>query len=183
MTDSAPNKMARIFKAMTEAGVPMTVREVTIALGFEPRRDTLGPVNVGMHRLETLGKLRRTGQEMPIRWEIVPGASYTGPTAPLVRTDYRKARVPKEMRDSNIGTTITLAILIAKRFTAGQELTYADLMGEFGMSRETAFRWINAWRLVNGQRKVVRDRREAARIGRKRSQRVIAAGPGLVPRL
>jgi hypothetical protein len=178
-----PNKMARIFAAMTKAGVPLTAREATVAIGIEPDRQTIGPVSVGLHRLETLGKVRRTGQAMPIRWEVVPGASYSGPSAPLTRTDYRKAKVPAELRDSNIGTTITLAVLIAKRFTEGQELTYADLMAEFGMSRETAFRWINAWRLANGQRKVVRDRREAARLGRKRSQRVAAAGPGLTARL
>lgn len=178
-----PNKMARIFKAMTEAGVPMTARAATVAIGVEPNRQTIGPVSVGIHRLEALGRVRRIGQSMPIRWEIVPGASYTGPSAPLTRTDYRKAKVPAELRDSNIGTTITLAILIAKRFTAGQELTYADLMSEFGMSRETAFRWINAWRLANGQRKVVRDRREAGRLGRKRSQRVKPVGAGLIARL
>lgn len=177
------NKMARIFKAMTDAGAPMTAREATVAIGIEPSRQTIGPVSVGIHRLETLGKVRRVSNAIPILWEVVPGASYTGPSAPAKRADYRKAKVPAELRDQNIGTTITLAIMIAKRFTAGQELTYADLMAEFGMSRETAFRWVNAWRLVNGQRKVVRDRREAGLLGRKRSRRVVAAGPGLAPRL
>ena len=178
-----PNKMARIFKAMTEAGVPMTAREATVAIGIEPSRQTTGPVNVGIHRLETLGKVRRVSNAMPIKWGVVPGASYTGPSAPLTRSDYRKAKVPVEFKDANIGNTITLAIMIAKRFTIGQELTFRDLMDEFGMTRETAFRWINGWRLVNGQRKVVRDRREAGRLGRKRSQRIKPAGAGLTARL
>jgi hypothetical protein len=178
-----PNKMARIFKAMTEAGAPMTVREATAAIGIEPNRQTMGPVSVGIHRLEKLGKLRRTGQAIPIHWEAVPGASYTGPSASIRRTDYRTANLPRAMKDATIGSTIAIAVTIAKRFTDGPEPTFRDLMAEFGMSRETAFRWINGWRLVNGQRKVVRDRREAGRLGQKRRQRTVAAGPGLTARL
>jgi hypothetical protein len=177
------NKMARIFKAMTEAGVPMTVREATAALGIEPSRQTMGPVSVGIHRLEKLGKLRRSGQAIPIRWEVVPGASYTGPSAPIRRTDYRTANLPRAMKDATIGSTIAIAVTVAKRFADGPEPTFRDLMAEFGMSRETAFRWINGWRIANGQRKAVRDRREAARLGHKRSQRVKPAGFGLTARL
>jgi hypothetical protein len=144
------NKLARIL-ATLEAG-PLTVREVTRALGLPADRKHTPPVGGAMTRLEILGLVERVPDESPIKWQRVDGTAYVLHKTPRRRPDYRIEELPPEFR--SVGSGIVVALRVAQLFTSGTVPSYRALMDEFGMSRETAFRWLNGWKCVTGEAKV-----------------------------
>lgn len=146
-----PNKLARIVGVLDAAGAPMTVRDVTAALGLPVDRKNTAPVSGGLHRLEDLGVVERVHTYGAMQFRRVPGTTYAGKAirAPRNRPDYRGEGLTPEARRA--GATIVTALRVAKLFSAKTRPTAQRLMNEFGMSRETAFRWIKGWRFVNGE--------------------------------
>lgn len=145
-----PNKLARIVAAMDAAGVPMNVRDVTAALGLPVDRKNTAPVSGALHRLVDLGVVAPVHTYGPMQFRRVPGTAYTGKAirAPRTRPDYRAAELSPAAK--RVGATIIIALSVSKLFSSETKPTHQRLMAEFGMSRETAFRWLKGWAVVNG---------------------------------
>ena len=145
------NKLSRIL-AVLEAGTPLTAREVTAGLGLVPTRKTTPPVGGALAQLEKHGLVERVPETAPAKWRRVPGTIYTPHKTPRKRPDYRIEELPPEFR--SVGSGIVVALRVAQLFTSGAEPSFRVLMSEFGMSRETAFRWLNGWKCVTGEKRV-----------------------------
>ena len=152
MADSPLNKLARIVAILDAAEAPMSSREVTAALGLPTDRKHICPVSGGISRLETLGIVRRVPAYDATRWEKVEGKTYTGRgfAAPRSRPDYRN--IDLSTADAKrVGATIIVALRVATAFSRENPPTLYRLQKDFGMCRETAFRWLNGWILITGQ--------------------------------
>lgn len=151
MADAPLNKLARIVAILDAAEAPMSSREVTAALGLPTDRKHICPVSGGISRLEKLGIVRRVPAYDATKWERVEGTAYTGRgfAAPRSRPDYRNLDLSPAAK--RVGATIVVALRVATAFSKEDPPTLRRLMKDFGMSRETAFRWLNGWILITGQ--------------------------------
>lgn len=165
------NKLSRIL-AVIEAGTPLTAREVTTGLGLVPTHKTTPPVSGALAQLENYGLVERVPETTPVKWRRVEGMIYRPHKTPRKRPDYRIEELPAEFR--SVGSGIVVALRVAQLFTSGTEPNFRVLMDQFGMSRETAFRWLNGWKCVTGEARVTM---------RKPRPRPIKPAPMLAARL